>query len=118
MVYRGFVISAAFAFKHKTASEVRWCLVSIRVGLRSTVPPGVSSMLIYDQPPPQVPLKCPPLALPLPADRKSVVQGKSVDLGGRRIIKKKNMPLSETAPPLPKSENCYARHKHLAVHVR
>ena len=24
-------------------------------------------------------------------DRKSVVQGKSVDLGGRRIIKKKNM---------------------------
>ena len=26
------------------------------------------------------------------ADRKSVVQGKSVDLGGRRIIKKKNPP--------------------------
>src|SRR3712207_9393290 len=25
------------------------------------------------------------------ADRKSVVEGKSVDLGGRRIIKKKNM---------------------------
>src|SRR5438034_11719500 len=26
----------------------------------------------------------------LPSDRKSVVKGKSVDLGGRRIIKKKN----------------------------
>src|SRR3989442_14550625 len=28
-------------------------------------------------------------------DRKSVVEGKSVDLGGRRIIKKKNGPLTE-----------------------
>ena len=35
-------------------------------------------------------------------DRKSVVQGKSVDLGGRRIIKKKNLP-KETKDLYPKN---------------
>src|SRR5258708_38659997 len=33
-------------------------------------------------------------------DRKSVVQGKSVDLGGRRIIKKKNVVIADTIPPV------------------
>src|SRR3712207_9139895 len=32
-------------------------------------------------------------AAPMVSDRKSVVQGKSVDLGGRRIIKKKSLHL-------------------------
>src|SRR3712207_8322585 len=32
-----------------------------------------------------------------PRDRKSVVQGKSVDLGGRRIIKKKNKKINDHA---------------------